>query len=92
MGPYLRLTRSRLTNRSSTSRNRVGVYLEGAVLTGFILDGANLMAAFTTIESPILDLAGQLRAESASLTALRDLLLPKLVTGQINVLLDESVA
>jgi type I restriction enzyme S subunit len=45
----------------------------------------SVMAAFTERVAPVLRLVGHLRAQAASLASLRDLLLPKLVTGQIDV-------
>jgi type I restriction enzyme S subunit len=44
-----------------------------------------IMAAFTEGATPIVRLVGHLRARSASLEAVRNLLLPKLVTGKIDV-------
>jgi type I restriction enzyme S subunit len=58
-----------------------------------------IMAAFTELVQPMLLAAGILRAQRSQLASLRDRLLPKLVTGQIDVsamdlgaLVEDSVA
>jgi type I restriction enzyme S subunit len=50
-----------------------------------LVPSESVMAAFTARVAPVLRLVGYLRAQAVSLASLRDLLLPKLVTGQIDV-------
>lgn len=50
-----------------------------------VVPEASIDTAFANIVSPMHKLGWKLRSESARLSALRDLLLPKLVTGQIDV-------
>ncbi len=51
-----------------------------------LLPPSDLVGRYTTFAEPILRLADQLQKSNANLTAARDLLLPRLISGQLSVI------
>lgn len=80
------LVRERLVSLSGgTSTSHQRTKPKDFLATAVPLPPAQLNAEFTSVVSPQLALVGALRVNNKRLRRLRDLLLPKLVTGQIDV-------
>lgn len=62
-----------------------GLSREGAYARPFLIPPAQLLASFQAVVDPLGVNATRLHQQSVTLRALRDLILPKLVTGQIDV-------
>jgi type I restriction enzyme S subunit len=62
-----------------------GLSRESAYARPFVVPPAKLLSAFQDAVDPLGDEASALSAQADELATLRDLLLPKLVTGQIDV-------
>ena len=57
-----------------------------------VVPDRNVIARFTTIVSPILDVSQGLRSQILNLRQTRDLLLPRLLAGQVDVKPLEAIA
>lgn len=75
----------RLTQFTNSHAAVPGLSRDAAYARPFVEPPADLLAAFQAAVDPLGLQASALRQQADSLTALRDLLLPKLVTGQIDV-------
>jgi type I restriction enzyme S subunit len=75
-----------LTSRASgTSNSHQRVRPEDFLSYGIPVPSPKLAAAFEALAKPTLDVVLLLKCESRTLAALRDALLPKLISGELRV-------